>query len=124
MDSAEGCGKAMSMSKVDVTEIISKLKFDAQGLIPAIVQDSSSGKVLTLAFMNREALELSLQHLETYFWSRTENFGTKETSGNTQKIIRRPDRDGMLIFSVEPQAQPAIPAESCFTINSLRRNQM
>ena len=109
----------MSISKVEMTEIISKLKFDAQGLIPAIVQDSSSGKVLTLAYMNREALELSLQHLETYFWSRSRGklWHKGETSGNTQKIIRMDlDCDGdALILSVEPQG-PACHTgqESCF----------
>ena len=107
------------MSKVDVTEIISKLKFDAQGLIPAIVQDISTGKVLTLAYMNREALELSLQHLETYFWSRSRGklWHKGETSGNTQKIIRIDlDCDGdTLILSVEPRG-PACHTgqESCF----------
>jgi phosphoribosyl-ATP pyrophosphohydrolase/phosphoribosyl-AMP cyclohydrolase len=107
------------MSKVDVTEIISKLKFDAQGLIPAIVQDSSTGKVLTLAYMNQEALELSLQHRETYFWSRSRGklWHKGETSGNTQKIVRIDvDCDGdTLILSVEPLG-PACHTgqESCF----------
>lgn len=107
------------MSKVDVAEIISKLKFDAQGLIPAIVQDSSTGKVLTLAYMNQEALELSLQHRETYFWSRSRGkiWHKGETSGNTQRIIRMDlDCDGdALILSVEPRG-PACHTgqESCF----------
>ena len=116
----------MSMSKVDVTDIISKLKFDDQGLIPAIVQDSSSGKVLTLAYMNREALELSLQHLETYFWSRSRGklWHKGETSGNTQKIIRIDlDCDGdALILSVEPRG-PACHTgqESCFHHQLLKK---
>jgi len=107
------------MAKVDVTEIISKLKFDAQGLIPAVVQDISTGKVLTLAYMNREALELSLEHCETYFWSRSRGkmWHKGETSGNTQKIIRMElDCDGdTLIFSIEPHG-PACHTgqESCF----------
>jgi len=107
------------MSKVDTTEIISQLKFDGQGLIPAIVQDASTGKVLTLAYMNREAFELSLQHRETYFWSRSrgELWHKGETSGNTQKIVRVDlDCDGdSLIFSVEPRG-PACHTgqESCF----------
>lgn len=114
------------MSKVDVTDIISKLKFDAQGLIPAIVQDSSSGKVLTLAYMNREALELSLQNLETYFWSRSRGklWHKGETSGNTQKIIQiELDCDGdALILSVEPRG-PACHTgqESCFHHQLLKK---
>ncbi len=99
--------------------IIAKLKFDEQGLIPAIVQDESSGRVLTLAYMNRETVELSLSQLQTYFWSRSrqEIWHKGETSGNTQKISRvEVDCDGdALLFWVEPQG-PACHTgqESCF----------
>jgi phosphoribosyl-ATP pyrophosphohydrolase/phosphoribosyl-AMP cyclohydrolase len=119
IDPFEGNCQATSMAKVDVTEIISKLNFDAQGLIPAIVQDISTGKILTLAYMNRESIELSLQHRETYFWSRSRGklWHKGETSGNTQKIIRMDlDCDGdTLILSVEPRG-PACHTgkESCF----------
>ena len=47
------------------------LKFDDRGLIPAIVQDAETGKVLTLAYMNRESLSISLERGLTYFWSRS-----------------------------------------------------
>ena len=47
---------------------IEELKFDAQGLIPAIVVDAESKKVLTLAYMNRESLQISLQERRTCFW--------------------------------------------------------
>ena len=50
---------------------IDELKFDAQGLIPAIVVDASSKKVLTLAYMNRESLEISMREGRTCFWSRS-----------------------------------------------------
>ena len=51
---------------------IDELKFDAQGLIPAIVVDASSKKVLTLAYMNRESLEISMREGRTCFWSRSD----------------------------------------------------
>lgn len=47
------------------------LKFDDRGLIPAIVQDADTGKVLTLAYMNRKSLEISLEKKLTCFWSRS-----------------------------------------------------
>ena len=60
------------------------LKFDDRGLIPAIVQDAETGKVLTLAYMNRESLRVSLERGLTCFWSRSrqELWLKGETSGN------------------------------------------
>ena len=68
---------------------LNKLKFDEKGLIPAIVVDDETGKVLTLAYMNRESLEISLEKGLTCFWSRSrEALWLKgETSGNYQHIV-------------------------------------
>ncbi len=68
---------------------IDELKFDEKGLIPAIVIDSLSRKVLTLAYMNRESLEISMKEGKTCFWSRSrqELWRKGETSGNYQHII-------------------------------------
>ena len=68
---------------------IEKLKFDEKGLIPAIVVDADSGRVLTLAYMNRESLEISLKEKKTCFWSRSrqELWRKGETSGNYQHIV-------------------------------------
>ena len=68
---------------------INKLKFDEKGLIPAIVVDDETGKVLTLAYMNRESLEISLAKGLTCFWSRSrqELWLKGETSGNYQHIV-------------------------------------
>ena len=65
---------------------INELKFDAQGLIPAVVVDAASKKVLTLAYMNRESLEISMKEGRTCFWSRSrqELWRKGETSGNVQ----------------------------------------
>ena len=66
-----------------------KLKFDEKGLIPAIVVDGTSGQVLTLAYMNRESLTISIREERTCFWSRSrqELWRKGETSGAVQHII-------------------------------------
>lgn len=70
---------------VDVNE----LKFDEKGLIPAIVVDAVSKKVLTLAYMNKESLEISMKEGRTCFWSRSRNELWRKgvTSGNVQHIV-------------------------------------
>lgn len=69
--------------------MIETLKFDAQGLIPAVVQDAETDQVLTLAYMNKESLEISLREGYTCFWSRTrqELWRKGDTSGNRQQIL-------------------------------------
>ena len=68
---------------------LDKLKFDERGLIPAIVVDAENKKVLTLAYMNRESLEISMREGRTCFWSRSrrELWRKGETSGNVQRIV-------------------------------------
>ncbi len=68
---------------------IEKLKFDDKGLIPAIVVDDKTGDVLTLAYMNKESLKISLEKKLTCFWSRSrqELWLKGETSGNYQHIV-------------------------------------
>ena len=69
--------------------MLEKLKFDEKGLIPAIVVDDDTGKVLTLAYMNRESLKISMEKGLTCFWSRSrqELWLKGETSGNYQHIV-------------------------------------
>ena len=99
---------------------IDELKFDERGLIPAIVQDAQTGQVLTLAWMNRESLGISMEKELTCFWSRSrqELWLKGETSGNYQHIVSITadcDRDA-LVVSVEKDG-PACHtgSESCFT---------
>ena len=99
---------------------IDELKFDERGLIPAIVTDSVSGKVLTLAYMNRESLKISMEKELTCFYSRSRNelWLKGETSGNYQHIVSITadcDKDA-LVVSVRPDG-PACHTgtESCFT---------
>lgn len=107
------------MSQCETHEIISKLKFNDDGLIPAIIQDVSTLQVLMLAYMNRETVELSLAKGETHFWSRSrqEVWHKGQTSGNTQKIQSvQLDCDGdALLLKVQPSG-PACHtgAQSCF----------
>jgi len=100
-------------------EIESRLKFDEQGLIPAIVQDYVTHEVLTLAYMNRESLQISLVEGNTCFFSRSRQclWRKGETSGNTQKIIAlRADCDSDALVVEVKKAGPACHtgAESCF----------
>ena len=67
---------------------ISELKFDAQGLIPCVVQQYDTGEVLMVAWMNAESVELTLQTGTTWFWSRSrqELWNKGATSGNMQQL--------------------------------------
>ena len=67
---------------------LDQLKFDASGLIPAIIQEQSSGRVLMMAWMNRASLEKTLATGKTHFWSRSrQKFWMKgESSGHTQSV--------------------------------------
>ena len=91
------------------------LKFDTQGLIPAVIQDYQDDTVLMLAYMNKESLRLTLDTGETVFWSRSrkELWHKGETSGNVQKVVEIRidcDQDTLLIL-----VRPAGPA--CHTGN-------
>lgn len=68
---------------------VEDLKFDERGLIPAIVQDARTRRVLTLAYMNAESLNRTLETHETWFWSRSRSslWHKGETSGNTQRVV-------------------------------------
>ena len=98
---------------------ITKLKFDEKGLIPAIVVDAVSKQVLTLAYMNRESLEISMEKELTCFWSRSrqELWLKGETSGNYQHIVSiTADCDGdALVVMVEPEGPAChLGTKSCF----------
>ncbi len=98
---------------------IDTLKFDSNGLIPAIVVDAISGKVLTLAYMNRESLAISMEKGLTCFWSRSRGdlWLKGETSGNYQHIVSiTAECDGdALVVKVEKEG-PACHkgTDSCF----------
>jgi len=98
---------------------ISELKFDEKGLIPAIVVDAISKRVLTLAYMNEESLRRSMETGKTCFWSRSrQEFWVKgETSGNYQHIVSiTADCDGDALTVVVEKDGPACHtgSDSCF----------
>ena len=99
---------------------LEELKFDEKGLIPAIVVDATSKKVLTLAYMNRESLELSLEKELTCFFSRSrqELWLKGETSGNYQHIVSITadcDRDALLVMVDKDGPACHTGSDSCFT---------
>ncbi len=98
---------------------ISELKWDAAGLIPAVVQDAHTGQVLMVAWMNTEALHLTLATGETHFWSRSRRrlWHKGETSGNIQRIKEiRVDCDGDVLLVLVEQTGVACHTgqRSCF----------
>lgn len=98
---------------------INDLKFDEKGLIPAIVVDAESKEVLTLAYMNRESLAISMEKGLTCFWSRSrgELWLKGETSGNYQHIVRiTADCDGDALTVEVRKDGPACHTgeETCF----------
>ena len=96
-----------------------ELKFDANGLIPAIVVDAQSQSVLTLAYMNRESLAISLAEGRTCFWSRSrkELWRKGETSGNVQHIVNMKadcDRDALVVYVKKDGPACHLGTDSCF----------
>lgn len=98
---------------------INDLKFDDKGLIPAIVVDAKTRKVLTLAYMNKESLEISMEKGLTCFWSRSrkELWLKGETSGNYQHIVSITadcDKDALVVMVEKDGPACHTGAESCF----------
>jgi phosphoribosyl-ATP pyrophosphohydrolase/phosphoribosyl-AMP cyclohydrolase len=101
---------------------LESVKFDQNGLVPAIVQDAVSKEVLTLAYMNEESLQKTIETRETWFYSRSrqELWNKGATSGNTQEVVGLKydcDQDALLVL-----VKPAGPAchtgsYSCFSEN-------
>ena len=81
---------------------VNELKFDEKGLIPAVVQDYRSKKVLTVAYMNKESLEITMREKKTCFYSRSrqELWRKGETSGNYQNVVNITadcDKDALVV---------------------------
>lgn len=99
---------------------LDRLRFDEKGLIPAIVVDASTKQVLTLAYMNRQSLEISLEKKLTCFWSRSRGklWLKGETSGNFQHIVSVTSDcdDDALLIEVNPDGPACHTGTfSCFT---------
>ena len=96
-----------------------ELKFDEKGLIPAIVVDAESKKVLTLAYMNKESLKISMEEGRTCFWSRSRQklWRKGEESGNVQHIVSMfadCDRDALVVLVKKDGPACHLGTDSCF----------
>jgi phosphoribosyl-AMP cyclohydrolase len=100
------------------------IKFDSQGLVPAVIQSEATKRVLMVAWMNQESLKQSIELGETVFFSRSRNeiWHKGSTSGNTQEIKRIEvdcDGDTLLISVVENGPACHNGTESCFDTSIL-----
>lgn len=98
---------------------IEELKFDEKGLIPAVVVDAETKAVLTVAYMNRESLQISMEEGRTCFWSRSrqELWRKGETSGNVQHIVSITadcDRDALTVVVRKEGPACHLGTDSCF----------
>jgi phosphoribosyl-AMP cyclohydrolase len=105
--------------RLDGPEFTAAVRFDAEGLVPAIAQDHATGKVLMLAWMTREALEETMATGRVCYWSRSRRrlWRKGETSGHTQRLIAMTlDCDGDALLLAVEQRGPACHtgAPSCF----------
>ncbi len=101
---------------------INNLKFDEKGLIPAVVVDYQTNEVLTVAYMNKESLEISIREGRTCFWSRSrqELWRKGETSGNVQHIVKIDcdcDMDALTVYVKKEGPACHTGKESCFFNN-------
>ena len=92
-----------------------QIKWSAQGLVPAIVQDANTHQVLMLAYMNEESLRQTLETGETWFWSRSrgELWHKGATSGNRQRVVEIRydcDADTLLVLSLIHISEPTRPS--------------
>jgi len=104
---------------MEYTDTVKGLQFDANGLIPAIVQDHYTKEVLTLAYMNAESLALTIAEGRTVFWSRSrqELWRKGETSGNVQRVVSITadcDKDALVVDVIKSGPACHTGAESCF----------
>ena len=105
--------------RVDQASLLAALRFDAEGLVPAIAQSSDTGEVLMLAYMNREALEETIATGRVCYWSRSRRslWRKGESSGHTQRLVGLAvDCDGDTLLLQVEQKGPACHtgARSCF----------
>lgn len=104
---------------MDYETLVSRLKFDEKGLIPVVVQDYVTHEVLTLAYMNRESLKITLEEKRTCFYSRSRQclWRKGETSGNVQRVVSITadcDKDALVVDVIKSGPACHTGAESCF----------
>jgi phosphoribosyl-AMP cyclohydrolase len=107
------------MTQLSPDQFIADVKFDAHGLVTAVAQDAKDGRVLMVAWMNRDALTLTLTTRDVTYWSRSrsELWRKGETSGHTQRLVEAwIDCDGDTLLLKVDQTGPACHtgAPTCF----------
>ena len=105
--------------RLDASRLLSEVRFDADGLVPAVAQSSDTGEVLMLAYMNRAALEETIATGRVCYWSRSRQrpWRKGESSGHTQRLVGLSlDCDGDALLLQVEQEGPACHtgARSCF----------
>ncbi len=98
------------MTELSTSEFVASVKFDASGLVVAVVQDATNNRVLMVAWMNRDALARTLATRDVTFWSRSrsELWRKGETSGHTQRLVEAwVDCDGDTLLLKVNQTGPA-----------------
>jgi phosphoribosyl-AMP cyclohydrolase len=105
--------------RLDAACLLAEIRFDAEGLVPAIAQSSATGEVLMLAYMNREAIEETVSTGRVCYWSRSRRklWRKGESSGHTQRLVGLAvDCDGDTLLLRVEQTGPACHtgARSCF----------
>lgn len=111
----------MSAPEAPAGPLLDRVRFGPDGLVPAIVQDAGDGRVLTLAWMNRESLARTLERDETWFWSRSrgELWHKGATSGNTQRVVSVSldcDDDAVLVRVEQTGVACHTGAATCFHV--------
>jgi len=114
----------MSGQSAEIDGALDRLSFDAEGLLPVIVQDDASGEVLMLAWMDREAVRRTLSEGRVTFWSRSrqEYWRKGDTSGHRQyvrSVAADCDGDTLLVRVVQLGAACHTGTRSCFTDREL-----
>ena len=107
------------MTELSPTDFIAGVKFDDRGLVTAVAQNAKDGRVLMVAWMNREALTRTLETRDVTYWSRSrgELWRKGETSGHTQRLVEAwIDCDGDTLLLKVEQTGPACHtgAPTCF----------
>ncbi len=98
------------MTQQSTSEFVATVKFDANGLVVAVAQDANDGRVLMVAWMNRDALTRTLTTRDVTYWSRSraELWRKGETSGHTQRLVEAwVDCDGDTLLLKVDQAGPS-----------------
>jgi phosphoribosyl-AMP cyclohydrolase len=109
----------MAPKDTDVESLVQRIKWNEQGLIPVVAQEATTREVLMLAWMNEEALKLTLSTRQVTYWSRSRNslWRKGETSGHTQQLVEAKldcDGDALLLLVNQTGAACHTGEKTCF----------